>query len=121
MNGMTPRERVLAAIDHREPDHVPIDFGGILSGISRFAYRRLLGYLGRADLAISVSDRVQQLAEPHEEILKRFGSDFRHIQVGSLYKLRSPLLAISCWSHHCNRKEIDNVQMADPAPGRTSR
>lgn len=80
MNEMTPRERVLAAINHQEPDRVPIDLGGILSGVSRFAYRRLLGYLGRADLPITVSDRVQQLAEPQEEILQRFGSDFRHIQ-----------------------------------------
>lgn len=82
MNEMTSRERVLAAINHQEPDRVPIDLGGILSGVSRFAYRRLLGYLGRADLPITVSERVQQLAEPHEEILQRFGSDFRHIRAG---------------------------------------
>ena len=36
---MTPRERVLAAINHKEPDYIPLDLGGTpSSGISAIAY-----------------------------------------------------------------------------------
>lgn len=36
---MTSRERVLAAIDHREPDRVPVDLGSTMSSsISTIAY-----------------------------------------------------------------------------------
>jgi uroporphyrinogen decarboxylase len=36
---MTPRERVLAALNHEEPDRVPIDFSGHRSsGIAAIAY-----------------------------------------------------------------------------------
>jgi len=39
---MTPRERILTALEHRQPDRVPIDFGGHhSSGISAIAYAKL--------------------------------------------------------------------------------
>ena len=44
---MTSRERVLAAIAHREPDRVPVDLGATpSSGISAIAYGRLRRHLG---------------------------------------------------------------------------
>jgi uroporphyrinogen decarboxylase len=43
---MTPRDRVLAALDHREPDRVPIDLGGNQTGIHRTAYEALIEHLG---------------------------------------------------------------------------
>ncbi len=36
---MTPRERVLAAIEHREPDRVPIDVGGLVPSARSSARR----------------------------------------------------------------------------------
>ena len=40
---MTSRERVLAAIAHKEPDKVPVDMGSTpSSGISAIAYSNLL-------------------------------------------------------------------------------
>ena len=48
---MTSRERVLAAIAHKEPDRVPVDMGATpSSGISAIAYSNLVKYLGRDDL-----------------------------------------------------------------------
>jgi uroporphyrinogen decarboxylase len=45
--GMTSRERVLAALDHRQPDRVPIDLGGTsFSTIIGLAYERLKAMLG---------------------------------------------------------------------------
>ncbi len=39
---MTPQERVLATLNHQQPDRVPIDFGGHRSsGIAAIAYRKL--------------------------------------------------------------------------------
>ena len=44
---MTSRERVLAAINHQQPDRVPIDFGATgQTGISVCALYRLREYLG---------------------------------------------------------------------------
>lgn len=73
---MTPRERILAAIHHQEPDRVPIDLGSTpSSGISAIAYGRLKKYLGIAHGETRVYDVVQQLAQPEEEILDRYGID----------------------------------------------
>lgn len=48
---MNSRERVLVALKHKEPDHVPFDLGGtVTSGIHYTAYRNLLNYLGYEDL-----------------------------------------------------------------------
>jgi len=73
---MTPRERILAAIAHREPDRVPVDLGATpSSGISGAAYGRLKRHLGTADGHTRLYDVVQQLAQPEEAILDRFGID----------------------------------------------
>ena len=49
-NKMTSRERVLAAINHKEPDRVPIDLGATpSSGISAIAHARLIETLGWDD------------------------------------------------------------------------
>ena len=73
---MTSRERVLAAIAHKEPDRVPIDFGGMPStGIMAVAYHHLKKYLGTPDSKVRVYDVGQQLAEPEEPILERFHVD----------------------------------------------
>ena len=46
---MTSRERILAAIEHRQPDKVPIDMGATpSSGISAIAYGNLKKHLGLA-------------------------------------------------------------------------
>jgi uroporphyrinogen decarboxylase len=73
---LTSRERVLRAVDHREPDRVPIDFGGHRSsGIMAIAYNRLKHYLGIESGDIYVYDFVQQLAIVEPEVLDRFGVD----------------------------------------------
>ncbi|MCH7226588.1 uroporphyrinogen decarboxylase family protein [Haloferula sp. A504] len=73
---MTSRERILAAIAHREPDRVPVDLGATpSSGISAIAYGRLKQHLGMSGGGTRVYDVVQQLAQPEEDILDRFGID----------------------------------------------
>ena len=73
---MNSRERILAAIDHREPDRVPVDFGSNpSSGISATAYNKLKKHLGLAGGHARVYDVIQQLARPENDILDRFGVD----------------------------------------------
>ena len=74
---MTPRERVLAAINHREPDRVPIDLGStIVTGIMAVPYRQLKMRWG-LDGLVKVHDWKQQLALVEEPVLQKIGVDVR--------------------------------------------
>jgi len=73
---MTSRERVLAALNHREPDRVPIDLSGHRSsGIMALAYARLREFLGLPEKPIRVYDPIQQLAIVDEDVLQLFHVD----------------------------------------------
>jgi len=73
---MTSRERVLAALDHRETDRVPIDLSGHRSsGISAMAYPKLRKFLGLPEKPVRVYDPIQQLAVVDDDVLDRFGVD----------------------------------------------
>ena len=73
---MTSRERVLAALEHREPDKVPVDFSGHRSsGIMAIAYAKLKDHLGISTGDIYVYDLIQQLAIVEPEVLQRFQVD----------------------------------------------
>jgi len=72
------RERVLKALNHQEADRVPVDLGGFQSGITAHAYERLKEKL-KITCQTRIVERNQQLAEPEEEILERFGVDTRYV------------------------------------------
>ncbi|MHC4982249.1 MAG: uroporphyrinogen decarboxylase family protein [Planctomycetota bacterium] len=73
---ITSRQRVLDAINHVQPDRVPVDFGGYRSsGIMAIAYRKLRDYLGLPERPIRVYDIIQQLAIIDADVLDRFGVD----------------------------------------------
>jgi len=82
---MNSRERVLTALDHREPDRVPFDLGGTLvSGINHQTYRGLLPLLGLdPHREIRFVDIVQQIAVVDEDALQRLGVDVRGVLTGS--------------------------------------
>jgi uroporphyrinogen decarboxylase len=84
---MTHRERVLAALNHQEPDRVPIDLGATRNtGINRYAYRQLLDYLEIDAEVKPLQDfggaRFLGLARVDERVLERFGVDLRGIFTG---------------------------------------
>lgn len=68
--GLTSRERVLMALEHEQPDRVPVDLGGsFVTTINVKAYRRLreaLGFSGKGQLlreqtqSVRVDDDVRQ-------------------------------------------------------------
>ena len=84
---MTPRERVLASLDHKEPDRVPLDLGATpSSGISIIAYNRLTRFLGAPDRRGRIYDVVQQLAQPDDWVVDRLGVDV--LDIGRTFNRR---------------------------------
>lgn len=81
---MTSRERVLTALDHLEPDRVPIDLGQAAGdGITVSAYRNLIIHLGLPNRPIRLQDKRSQTACVDEDILQRFHVDFRRVDLDS--------------------------------------
>jgi len=78
---MTSRQRVRAALNHQEPDRVPIDFGqDFHNGINEVAYKNLLDYLSIGQTKeIGIYDLMQRLAVVDSDILERFHVDTRYI------------------------------------------
>jgi uroporphyrinogen decarboxylase len=73
---LTPRERVLTALKHKEPDALPWDLGGMRStGIMAIAYAKLRRALKLPLDGIKVYDVGQQLAWVDEDIRRMFPID----------------------------------------------
>lgn len=84
---MTSRERVMAAVNHKQPDCVPLDLRATpSSGISAIAYNRLKKHLGMTEGHTKIYDVVQQVVYPEQEILDRFGVDV--IDIGRIFNDR---------------------------------
>ena len=79
---MNPRERVMLAFNHKEPDRIAIDLGGsICSSIHRKSYLELKKYLRMEVEEIKMADYVQQLPYLDEGLLEHFEVDFRMVQL----------------------------------------
>jgi len=101
---MKPRERVLKAINHEEPDRIPIDFGTAscwtivdAPNMPEHACLRLCEYLGIQDYEEPRRGvLMNEVTNVDERILERFGVDTRYLMAGS-----PPL------------KEVDNGALQD--------
>ncbi len=78
---MTSRERVFAALDHKEADRVPIDFGATMeTTIHIKAYEALKEHLGLCtDKAIGTKLLTAQFAHVDKELQEFTGSDIRGV------------------------------------------
>lgn len=82
MKAMTSRERALAALNHAEPDKVPIDMGGVVTtSISSIGNEKLKAYMGVTASNEIVSQPALDVVVPCEEILTRFEVDFRSVRM----------------------------------------
>jgi uroporphyrinogen decarboxylase len=80
---MTPRERVLRALSFEETPTVPRDLGAMRStGISAFAYPKLVAALGLPPRLPRVHDTGQMLALPDLDVLDALGCDVVTIDGG---------------------------------------
>ncbi|MFA7691904.1 MAG: hypothetical protein GX117_09520 [Candidatus Hydrogenedentes bacterium] len=78
---MNSRERVLASLNFTEPDQIPKDLGAMPStGISCFAYPRLVKALGLPPRNVRVHDTSQMLALADTDVLDALGCDVVTIQ-----------------------------------------
>lgn len=79
---MKARDRVLCALNHQEPDRVPIDLGGTAcTSIHRLGYAELRQHLGLEPRNPGIVDPFQQLPFLHEDVLQRFGADVRMLEL----------------------------------------
>lgn len=79
---MKSRARVMQALNHKEPDRVPIDLGAtIVTSLSRQVYLELNRHLSIPVEEIKMLDYVQQLPYVSEVLMQRFGVDFRMVQL----------------------------------------
>ncbi len=72
---MNSRERVITSLNHREPDRVPIDFGGLHTSIHHIGHKRLLEYLKIPEDNTIILDRFQMVVFPHKQLLEKFHTD----------------------------------------------
>ena len=76
---MNSRERLLVALNHREPDRVPIDLGGTpTSTISARALENLKAHLGIQSPTRMMSP-IFLTAYPDEEVVRKFGIDVKMV------------------------------------------
>jgi uroporphyrinogen decarboxylase len=93
----TSRERVLLALNHREPDRVPVDLGtSNATSITVPAYERLKAYLS-IDAPTRIMDRIYQVVEVDEAILQRFSVDTRLLALGKPDNWQDIELADDCY------------------------
>ena len=77
---MNSRERVLTALNHKEPDRVPFDMGGtVVTGIQATAYRQLRDYLALPAKETKILDVLQQLAVVDDDVMDKLGVDVRNV------------------------------------------
>lgn len=79
------RERVLIALNHQEPDQVPIDLGATrCSTLTRVAYHRQRSFLGMDPDSNPVScSRTMDVVYLKEDLAQHYSADFRPIQMGA--------------------------------------
>jgi uroporphyrinogen decarboxylase len=77
---ITSRERVWKALNHEEPDKLPVDLGGNSSGMTDIAYKQLIHYLGiKNDIATFSEWRTVENFD--ERVLEFLNIDIREIHM----------------------------------------
>ena len=91
---MTSRERILQAIEHREPDRVPVDFGNrnwSIVNARPYGYKALCEYLNISDYPEpKIVYLLNIVVNVDERILKKFNVDIRNLGAGGLGMERLP-------------------------------
>ena len=71
---MTSRERVLLALNHKEPDRVPVDLGGsVVTGIQASALDKLKKVLCLEDKMVKVYEPMMMLGLVENDVLEALG------------------------------------------------
>jgi len=88
---MTSRERVATALNHQEPDRVPLDIGaGQSTGLVVEAYENLQAYTGITGASGWLS-KIFRVARLDDATLARLGSDVRPLQLRKPRNWQTPV------------------------------
>lgn len=80
---MKSRKRVMTALDHKEPDSIPIDLGATQdSTLSLTTYQELAGYFGQKFDNYNLYNWMDSMLYPDDELLKKLNVDTRCIFTG---------------------------------------
>ncbi|NPV51989.1 MAG: uroporphyrinogen decarboxylase [Firmicutes bacterium] len=82
MEGLSHRERVLYALEHKRPDRVPMDLGGSVTLLNDAAYFRLIEFLKLGE-PVKPYRRGRTANYYDERILDYLDIDFRHVWLHS--------------------------------------
>src|SRR5512139_260051 len=77
---MTPRERVVTALNHKEPDRVPITLGGSANHLTEQRYVLLRDHFGVQDVPRRTLVGFYSTPD-YNPILDKLGTDFRFIHM----------------------------------------
>ena len=80
---MTSRQRVIAAMNHQEPDRVPLDLGTCETGMAREVYEGLAELMGLEPTAAEGVKHPGTFVCPDEVMLEQLGIDTRHVDIPS--------------------------------------
>jgi uroporphyrinogen decarboxylase len=87
---LTRRDRVVQALNHQEPDYVPLDLGGGGAGMLDATYYKMMEYLGfkedRGTVVIPTSCTIQYY---DERLLSYFDTDFRRIYLKAPFQTQA--------------------------------
>ena len=73
---MNSRERVIMALNHKEPDRLPLDLGGsVVTSIAIPTYAALRERLGLPHKEVEILETVQQIAWVDEDVIDAIGLD----------------------------------------------
>ena len=76
---LSRRERFLKALNHQEPDRVPIDLGSVGGGITDVAYQRLKEFLGLTGDEGTTYTTTLSISSFDERVLQALDVDVRHL------------------------------------------
>jgi len=77
MKEYTSFDRVAAALDHKEPDRVPLDFGAAeVASINIHIMRRLRRYLGMSE-EVTLDNTVIQTGKMEDDLIERLNVDVK--------------------------------------------
>ena len=80
---ISPRERVLIALNHQKPDRVPLALWGSWYGLTDRLYFNVLKTLGWQPVKPFRPDRLHSVNYYDDRLLARLGVDIRHVDPGS--------------------------------------
>ncbi len=87
---LTPKERVLMAVNHQEPDRVPLALWGSWYGLTDKLYFNLINMLGWEPVPPFRPDRFHSVNYYDDRLLEQFQVDVRHVDSGAITAYSRP-------------------------------